>query len=215
MKLSIAVKKIGVAVAFALLLTLVSLQPTAPVAGAQSGGEFEGALFDVIPDPTPTSVIPGNTVASTFYLQGKMYRFRAVNQATCSLIDPAERVLGVWYAWGEVAPNGRLVIHHTFHLTTYNGAFEAQGITGISLANSAAAPAVVGTTGGPSTGPTEALAVTGGSGTYKGIDGQINVRPYCGPASFVNAVEPLPAFKYDRAFCVGFEASKRSRRIFE
>jgi len=200
--------KTGVLGAILLLLSLLTIQWNVKPVTAQSTGEFDGAIFDVIPDPTTTVVTPGSALSSTFYLQGKMYRFRAVNQATCSLINPDEPVLGTWHAWGEVATNGRLVIHHTFNLTALNGAFEVQGITGITLANGMAT--ATGALGSPSTGPTEALAIAGGSGTYKSISGQADIRPYCGPANLVNSPDPAPPFKYDRAFCVGIEKSRRN-----
>jgi len=210
MKKSI-VRKIGALGAFLiLLLTVVTVQLNAPLATAQSAGEFASGIFVVIPDPAPTSVMPGKSVATTFYLQGKIYGFRTVNQADCSLIDADEPQLGTWHAWGEVAANGRLVIHHTFNLFALNGAFEAQGITGITMANGAAT--AVGATGSAATGPSEVLAIVGGSGTYKGLNGQVNIRPYCGPASLVNSPDPVSAFTYDRAFSVGIEQSKRNGR---
>lgn len=186
----------------ALLALLAALlwPAAAPMNAAQPVGI--GATFDIVPDGAVLANLPA--IGTTFYLQGKVYHFRAVNQASCQLKDPNEPQLGTWRAWGEVADEGRLVIHHSVVLDTFNASLEAQGVTGISLANEPALPAVSGTTGAPFTGPSETLALTGGAGTFRGIVGEVQIRPYC-----QGQADTSRSFRYDRAFRFGVVEAKR------
>lgn len=168
----------------------------------------KGAIFDIVPTPATTGgsvVAPGTTPGGTFFLTGTIYRFRTVNQADCTLptIDCAggdPRCLGTWRAWGTVGDNGKLVLHHTLELTPLNGTIEVQGTTGQLAANGSAASAVPGSLGPPTTGPSEILAIVGGTGRYEALSGQASIRPYCNPT----AAGTSP-FRYDRAFCLGVE----------
>lgn len=188
---------------FLLMAGLASLQPAA----AQSVGGFEGAIYDIVPDAPTLSSLPA--VGNTFFLTGKIYPFRTFNPATCQ--PPAGADLdslrvGTWRAWGEVGDGGRLVIHQSLTLDKLNGSIEAQGTTGSTLAEGAAAPAVLGTTSAPFTGPSETVPLTGGAGTFRGISGEANVRPYC-----QSQEETARPFRYDRAFCFGVVETPRRR----
>ena len=179
-------------------LALFLFQFSAPTGAAQLGVEF---IFDVVPDAATLSTLPAT--GSTFYLQGKVYQFRTVNVATCAFNTATPRVLGTWRAWGQVADDGRLVTNHSLLLDTMGGTIELQGVTGVLLANGQASPATS-DINGPTTGPSEVLAVTGGVGTYRGLSGEAQVRSYCS--------DPSRPFRYDRAFCLGIVQGPRGIR---
>jgi hypothetical protein len=172
-------------------------QFTAPTGAAQLGIEF---IFDIVPDRT-LSTLPAT--GTTFYLQGKVYPFRSVNQATCAFNTTSPRVLGTWRAYGQVADDGRLVTNHSLVLESMGGTIEIQGVTGVLLANGQASPATS-DLNGPTTGPSEVLAVTGGVGNYRGLNGEAQVRSYCS--------DPSRPFRYDRAFCLGIVQASRNNR---
>jgi hypothetical protein len=189
-----------------------------PSGVAQPGGGPKGAIFDIQPavpttssssiPNTPSSssvVLPGSASGVTFFLTGKIYRYRSLNQADCQLIpscatpdDPC--FLGTWRAWGEVGDDGKLVLHHTLELTPLNSTIEVQGTTGHLAANGSAASAIPGSLGAPTTGPSEILAIVGGTGRYEGLSGQASIRPYCNPT-----LAGTSPFRYDRPFCLGVE----------
>jgi hypothetical protein len=181
-----------------ILIALMVFQSTAPTINAQSTGiEF---IFDVLPD-TPalsTSLATG----TTFYLQGKVYPFRTVNQADCTFNSSSPRQVGTWRAWGQVADDGRLVMNQSLKIDNVGGMVEIQGTTGVPLASGAATPAIPGTLGAPFTGPSEVLAVTGGVGAYRALNGEAQVRGYC-------VQDPTQPFRYDRGFCLGIVEGKR------
>ena len=179
-------------------LSLFLFQFSAPTGAAQLGVEF---IFDIVPDAATLSTLPAT--GSTFYLQGKVYPFRSVNVATCAFNTATPRVLGTWRAWGEVADDGRLVTNHSLLLDSMGGTIELQGVTGVLLANGQASPATS-DLNGPTTGPSEVLAVTGGVGTYRGLNGEGQVRSYCS--------DPSRPFRYDRAFCLGIVQAPRGIR---
>lgn len=173
---------------------------------AHPGGGSKGAIFDIVPTP-PTAgssvVAPGTTPGTTFFLTGKIYRFRTVNQADCTLPAIAEddpRFLGTWRAWGTVGDGGKLVLHHTLELTPFSSTIEVQGTTGQLAANGGVTSAVLGSLGAPTTGPSEILAIVGGTGRYEALSGQAGIRPYCNPT--LSGTSP---FRYDRPFCFGVE----------
>ena len=186
-----------------LLMVGLASQPSA----AQSVGGFEGAIYDIVPDAPTLNSLPAT--GSTFFLTGKIYPFRTFNSATCQPPTGADLDslrLGTWRAWGEIGDGGRLVIHQSLNLDKLNGSIEAQGTTGITLAEGAAAPAVLGTTGAPFTGPSETVPITGGAGTFRSIGGEANIRPYC-----QSQEETMRPFRYDRAFCFGVVETPRRR----
>lgn len=180
-----------------LLLALFFCQISAPVTQAQSGVEY---VFDVKPDAATLSVLPAT--GTTFYLQGKVYPFRTINMATCEFNTQNPRQVGTWRAWGTVADDGRLVMNQSLLLTSSNGTIEIQGVTGVELGTGQAAPAIPGTNSAPFTGPTEVLAVTGGAGVYRALNGEAQVRGYC-------VDDPTHPFLYDRAFCIGIVEGRR------
>src|SRR5918992_731332 len=123
-----------------ILITLFSCQInlTTPGAQAQVGIEF---IFDIVPDDdTLRDSLP--LTGSTFYLQGKIYPFRTVNQATCEFAVPNPRVLGTWRAWGEVADDGRLVLNQSLLVSSSQGTIELQGVTGVTIGTQPAGPAI-------------------------------------------------------------------------
>ena len=177
-------------------LVLLICQFSAPTTAAQLGIEF---IFDIVPDAATLSTLPAT--GNTFYLQGKIYPFRSVNVATCAFISSSPRQIGIWRAWGQVADDGRLVLNQSLVLDAMGGTIEVQGTTGVLLANGQASPAILGEPNGPTTGPSEVLAVTGGVGSYRGLSGEAQVRSYCS--------DPTRPFRYDRAFCLGIVEPRR------
>lgn len=182
-----------------LLLALFFCQINTPVTQAQIGVEF---VFDVKPDAATLSVLPAT--GTTFYLQGKVYPFRTINMATCAFNTQNPRQVGTWRAWGTVADDGRLVMNQSLLITSSNGTIEIQGVTGVVLGTGQASPAIQGTNTAPFTGPTEVLAVTGGAGIYRSLNGEAQVRGYC-------VDDPTRPFLYDRAFCIGVVEGRRIR----
>jgi hypothetical protein len=180
-----------------LFTALFLCQINTPVTRAQSGIEY---IFDVKPDAATLSVLPAT--GTTFYLQGKVYPFRTINQATCQFNTENPRQVGTWRAWGTVADDGRLVMNQSLLITSSNGTIEIQGVTGVALGTGQASPALPGTNTAPFTGPTEILAVTGGAGVYRALNGEAQVRGYC-------VDDPTHPFLYDRAFCIGVIEGKR------
>ena len=179
-------------------VALTILPSTAPTGNAQSSGiEF---IFDVLPDTPPLST--SLTTGTTFYLQGKVYPFRTLNQADCTFNTSTPRQVGTWRAWGQVADDGRLVVNQSLKIDNVGGMIEIQGTTGVPLAGGDATPAIAGTRGAPFTGPSEVLAVTGGVGAYRALNGEAQVRGYC-------VQDPTIAFRYDRGFCLGIVEGKR------
>jgi hypothetical protein len=165
-------------------------QNSNPTSNAQSIGiEY---IFDFVPDAATLATLPAT--GSTFYIQGKMYPFRTVNQATCEFNRDTAKSVGTWRAWGTVADEGRLVLD--LSLIGDFGTIELQGVTGVLSAANGATPAVPGTLGPPFTGPTELLSIVGGTGAYKGLNGEGQVRSYCS--------DPTRPFRYDRPFCIQF-----------
>jgi hypothetical protein len=149
-------------------------------------------IFDFVPDTTTLATLPAT--GSTFYLQGKLYPFRTVNQATCEFSRQSPTSVGTWRAWGTVADEGRVVLNMS--IVGDFGVIELQGVSGIPSAANGATPAIPGTLGPPFTGPTELLSIVGGVGAYKGLNGEAQVRSYCS--------DPTRPFRYDRPFCVQF-----------
>ncbi|HJZ68134.1 MAG TPA: hypothetical protein VKF81_08440, partial [Blastocatellia bacterium] len=169
-----------------LAIALIVFQLNAPTGGAQTIGiEF---IFDIVPDTTPVST--ALATGSTFYIQGKVYPFRTVNQADCTFRTANPRQVGTWRAWGETADDGLFVMKHSLMIDNVGGMIEIQGTTGVNLAGGGAAPAGAGS-GPPFTGPTEILSVVGGAGAYRGLNGEAQVRGYC-------VQDPTHAFRYDR-----------------
>lgn len=200
----------GAGVMSVAFMAISIFQINIPAGVAHPGVGGKGAIFDIQPalPNTPSSssvVLPGSAPGVTFFLTGKIYRYRSLNQADCQLIpscatadDPC--FVGTWRAWGEVGDNGKLVLHHTLELTVLNSTIEVQGTTGLLAANGGVASAVSGSLGPPTTGPSEILAIVGGTGRYEALSGQASIRPYCNPT----AAGTSP-FRYDRAFCLGVE----------
>jgi hypothetical protein len=169
----------------------------APGTAQSNGIEF---IFDVVPDtPAVSASLPTGT---TFYIQGKVYPFRTVNQAECTFNTASPRQVGTWRAWGQVADDGRLVVNQSLIIDNVGGIVEIQGTTGAPLAGGDATPAIPGTRVAPFTGPSEVLAVTGGVGAYRALNGEAQVRGYC-------VQDPTRPFRYDRAFCLGIVEGKR------
>lgn len=188
--------RISLTLKLMLPLVLLVCQFAAPTPAAQLGIEF---IFDIVPDAATLSTLPAT--GNTFYLQGKIYPFRSVNVATCAFISASPRQIGIWRAWGQVADDGRLVLNQSLVLDAMGGTIELQGTTGVLLANGQASPAIAGDLNGPTTGPSEVLAVTGGVGSYRGLSGEGQVRSYCS--------DPTRPFRYDRAFCLGIVEPRR------
>jgi hypothetical protein len=180
-----------------LFLALFFCQINIPVSQAQSSVEY---IFDVKPDAATLSVLPAT--GTTFYLQGKVYPFRSINPATCEFRTENPRQVGTWRAWGTVADDGRLVMNQSLLIDSSCGTIEIQGVTGVVLGTGQATPAIPGTSSAPFTGPTEILAVTGGAGVYRALNGEAQVRAYC-------VTDPTHPFLYDRAFCLGVLEGRR------
>ena len=162
-------------------------------AGTQeTSAQYKGVeyIFDIVPNDTTLTSLPAK--GTTFYLEGKVYPFRTVNHADCTFNAQTATQVGTWRAWGTVADDGRIVMNQS--LLGDWGTIEIQGVTGVISGTGEATPAISGTAGPPFTGPTELLAVTGGVGAYRGLNGEARVRSYCS--------DPTRPFRYDRAFCL-------------
>ncbi len=180
----------GVLLTILIALFSCQINLSAPDAQAQISREF---IFDIVPNSdTLKNSLP--LTGTPFFLDGKIYPFRSVNMATCEFAVASPRVLGTWRAWGEVADDGRLVLNMSLLVTSSHGTLELQGVTGVTLGTQPASPAIPGQRTGPTTGPTEVLSVTGGAGTYRGVNGEGQVRSYCS--------DPTRPFRYDRPFCI-------------
>ena len=189
--------KAGILLSMLVALTFCQLDLSAPVAQAQVGIEF---IFDIVPDDdTLRDNLP--MTGTTVYLQGKIYPFRTVNQATCEFAVANPRQVGTWRAWGTVADNGRLVLNQSLLVSASQGLIEIQGVTGVILGTQPAGPAIPGDRTGPTTGPTEVVSVTGGAGNYRGLNGEGQVRSYCS--------DPSRPFRYDRPFCIQVLEARR------
>ena len=185
----------GAGVVLSIFVALSAFQINIPSGVAHPVVGLKGAIFDIVPtQPTAGSsvVVPGSTPGGTFFLIGKIYPYRTVNQADCTL--PAINDLGTWRAWGTVGDDGKLVLHQTLALTPFNSTIEVQGTTGLIAPNGGVGSAGSGSLGPPTTGPSEILAVVGGTGRYEGLSGQASIRPYCNPSP--TGTTP---FRYDRA----------------
>lgn len=190
----------------AIPMVLLLCQINTPVSGAQIIG-LE-STYDIVPDAPSLTSLPASgslpATGSTFYVQGKVYQFRTVNQADCTFKVANPRVLGTWRAWGEVADDGRVVMKQSLTLDYAGATLEVQGTTGLPYHNGAAGPAVIGSGGEPFTGPTEVLSVVGGAGALRGFNGEAQIRPYC--QSKEDITRP---FRYDRPFCFGYVEGRR------
>lgn len=168
------------------------------------------SIYDIVPDPPISANLPSSgalpATGTTFYVQGKIYPFRTVNQADCAFRVANPRVLGTWRAWGEVADDGRAVIKQSLTVDLLGFTLEVQGTTGLPYHNGAAGPAISGTSGEPFTGPTEILSVVGGAGNLRGFNGEAQIRPYC-----QSKEDTLRPFRYDRPFCFGYVEARRNR----
>jgi hypothetical protein len=187
-----------------IMLTLSLWQVNTPTGNAQSVGGFEGAIYDIVPDSTNPTSLPGP--GNPFLLTGEIYPFRTVNEATCDPVPATTPSLGTWRAWGLVADGGRLVMQQSLQIAALNGSIELQGPSGITLAKDGRTPAISGTTSEPFTGPSEVLAATGGAGTFRGANGEAQVRPYC-----QSEADTLRPFRYDRPFCISLEEAPRRK----
>lgn len=162
----------------------------------------KGPVFDIVPDNSASTLTATSPKAATFYLEGKIYPYRSVNQGDCMLRANAEAV-GTWRAWGTVADStGRLVLHQTltFDLPVdepLNATIEIQGLNGLIAANGSV---TVVDAKGNTTGPSEVLSVVGGSGRFSALSGDAIIRPYCNPTPA--GTNP---FRFDRPFCLGVE----------
>lgn len=184
----------GAGVMLIVFTAFTVFQINATIGVAHPGVGRKGAIFDIVPD-TPTLSSSAAT-GSTFFITGKIYAFRTVNQADCSVPSGATSV-GTWRAWGTVGDGGRLVLHQTLLLEPFNATIEVQGTTGQKAGD---ASAVIPGTLVPTAGPPEVLAVVGGTGRYEGINGAASIIPYCNPTP--GGTSP---FRFDRAFCFGLE----------
>jgi hypothetical protein len=161
----------------------------------------KGPVFDIVPDNTQSTLSASAPKGTTFYLQGSIYKFRSVDQATCALLSTAE-LLGTWRAWGTVADDGKLVLHQTLSFdrpasTPFNATIEVQGVSGLVSPNGQVT--FVPNTS-ITTGPSEVQSVVGGSGAFDSLNGEAVIRPYCNPTPA--GTNP---FRFDRAFCLGVE----------
>jgi hypothetical protein len=186
-------------------LALIFASFNAPTTAAQNSVE---AIYDLKPKISSLSNLPSTealaATGTTFYVQGDVYPFRTINQATCEFNVASPRVVGTWRAWGTIADDGRVVIKISLTLDCCGATLEIQGTSGLPLHAGDAAPALSGTFGEPFTGPSEVLSVVGGAGQLRGFNGEAQVRPYCQAKSDIGR-----PFRYDRAFCLGYLEGRR------
>jgi hypothetical protein len=184
------------AVMLAVLAALLFCQTAVPTGAAQLVGVE--TIFDVVPDTAELASLPAT--GTTFYIQGKIYPFRTVNSATCAFAVTTPRQVGTWRAWGTVADDGKLVMDQSYHINGF-GTLDVQGVTGVLHPTGGVTPAIQGNLSGPTTGPTELMALVGGVGFYRAWNGEARIRSYCS--------DPTRPFRYDRPFCVDFIEGKR------
>lgn len=186
------------ALMLSILIALVTCQlnPATGVAQSFIGVEF---IFDIVPDDASLSSLPAT--GTTFFIKGRVFPFRSVNQADCSFAVQSPRQVGTWRAWGSVADDGKLVMNQSLHLDLSRGTIEVQGVTGVFLGTGGVSRVFPGNPTSPTTGPTEVLSVTGGAGVYRALNGEAHVRPYCS--------DPSSPFRYDRAFCLSVVEGRR------
>jgi hypothetical protein len=190
-----------------LLAAVFASQMNVPAGAAPAPAGGKGVIFDIVPDPMLSTLTSSAVRGATFYMQGTIYKYRTFNQCDCTPLfsgDALEaRKLGTWRASGTVADSsGKIITLHqtlSFDLPVDmpgNGTIEVQGVNGTPAPNGSL-------TGDPkcsmTTGPSELLAVVGGSGQFYSLNGQAVVRPYCNPSSGSSV------FRYDRTFCLGVE----------
>lgn len=204
----------GVGMALALLFMAGFWQINLP-AGYASPAK-KGPVFDIIPDASP---IPNGATSGTFVLTGKVYPFRSVNPATCALfpnVDPVKDQIGTWTATVVVTPAipsintlsatgsaaNRFQMHQTIVLESLPGIIEVHGLNGLFALDSSVTAIDPSSATSATTGPTEIQTITGGSFRFEGLNGSAGIRPYCGGALSTLA-NPLPPFRFDRAFCIG------------
>ena len=93
-------------------------------------------------------------------------------------------------------------MQQTIVLESLPGILEVQGLNGLFALDSTVTPTNPSSPTSPTTGPTEIQTITGGSFQFEGLNGSAGIRPYCGdPLSTLK--NPLPPFRFDRAFCLG------------
>jgi hypothetical protein len=99
-----------------------------------------------------------------------------------------------------IGDGGRVVMNHSLTFEPLNGSLELQGTTGVTLATDPASPNL----SAPDmvNGPTEVLSLVGGAGTFRGANGEAQIRPYC-------TSNPLAPFRYDKPFCLVYKEKKR------
>jgi hypothetical protein len=176
-------RQFGVGLVLALLMTAVILLPGASTTSAQSTGGFSGAILDLVPTGTTISAATTGASGGAFFVQGLVFENRSV-LGNCSL-DGSDSV-GVWRMWGVRAPapsttnsvgspistsgisTGNVaVVNMSIELRGFNGTLEFQGTLGrvFGAIESAGNPA------------TDLLAITGGTGTFRGASGDAVVTP--------------------------------------
>jgi hypothetical protein len=170
------------------------------LAGVAKGPK--GPVFDIVPDNSLSTLSASSPKAATFYMQGTIFKYRTFNQGDCTPLfsgtELQERVLGTWRAWGTVADNsGRLVLHQTLSLEPFNSTIEVQGVNGLIAPNGTVTAADA---KGNTTGPSEVLAIVGGTGRFSELSGEAVIRPYCNPSPAGTS-----PFRFDRPFCLGVE----------
>jgi hypothetical protein len=185
-----------------IFIALFASQMNVPdgMAGVAIGSK--GPVYDIVPDNALSTLSASSQKATTFYMQGTIYKFRTFNHGDCTPLfsgtELQDRVLGTWRAWGTVADNsGKLVLHQTLMLEDFNSTIEVQGVSGLLAPNGAVS---VADTKGNTTGPSEVLSVVGGSGQFRALSGEAVIRPYCNPSPAGTS-----PFRFDRPFCLGVE----------
>jgi len=206
-------------VGLALLTTAMILLPGASMTSAQSTGGIGGAILELVPNRTKRSdsatfpllnAIPDGANGSTFYVEGVVYLNRTV-RADCSinpdtdedvvLQDDGRRV-GVWRIWGvrtgatsttqttggiTGSPNsltgGKVyAVNMAVDLEGYNGTLQFQGTLGrvFGAIESAGHP------------PSDILAITGGTGTFRSASGDGVLTPLV-VGGGISGATPCPA----------------------
>lgn len=182
---------------FALFISLIVWQGNTPVSNAQSTGAFGSAIIELIPTgssitgQTTINGVLSQTGSGPFYIEGVVVQNRTVSNCAVSGTDlrfnfGGTRV-GIWRMWGfrtegaglnaatpptNSLTGGRVaVVNMSIDLESFNGTIQLQGTLGrVFGAIESAGPAIPGN-------PTDILAITGGTGTFRSASGDATITP--------------------------------------
>lgn len=221
-------RRFSIGLVLALLMTTVISLPGASTTSAQSGsGSFQGAILELVPtSPAPGNSIAAVTsgaVGTSFYIEGTVYRNRTV-RADCSIStlgntpvseDQEGGIVGKWRMWGvrtgqktndpiptvptsnvgqpvastSISSGNIAVVNMSVELEGFNGTLQFQGVIGRDFGAIESAGHLA----------SDILAITGGTGTFRGASGDGVLTPLVvngtitGTPPFPTVATPCPS----------------------